>query len=863
MDQPTSFWHALSQSGLFRAVRTSIRLKLLLGLLAVALIPIAALSTAVYFSADRAVMAKTTDQLEAVRSLKASQLQQYFQTLAGQISTFAENPMTVDALHEFQASFLSVIDENQATRQEIQDLRRQLRSYYDVDFSEEYRRRNAGKSPNVNDLFNSLGDAGILLQSQYLKNNPNPLGKKHLLDRAADRSTYSDQHAKYHPVLRSYLEKFGLYDIFLVDAQSGDVVYSCFKELDFATSLKEEPYSQTNLGRAFAKAAELDSSDSVAFLDYESYLPSFDETASFLASPIFDGNKKIGVAIFQIPISRVSAILDEKTGLGETGETIAVGPGGLLRNNSRFAEQLLKSDKLGRKTTIIHPDIRIDGAATTGALAGQSGTQIEVDYRGATVLTSWQPVAIHRADDTQPGCTWALLSKIDLAEVRQPVNRMFLTMLAIAALATAVVLIAGYALARNLTRQTDAITDMLGQIGIGDFDARADVLSEDELGTVAMSLNAMCDNTLSLIQTREERDSIQLAVQKLKEEVAIIASGDLTQEAEVTDELTGGIAESINHMIFQLRTIISNLHETVTQVTNSAGEIQKTTDRLSMGSDQQSAQIADTSTAIKDMAASIQLVSEHTEQSANVANLARESAVQGTKAVQNTMQGMERIRDQVQENAKRIKRLGESSQEVGEIVQLIGDIADRTSILALNASIQAAMAGDAGKGFAVVAEEVERLAERSNRATQQIETLIKAIQRETAEAITAMEQCTKEVVSGTKLASEAGYTLSEIDSVSKSLAELIQSISQSTRQQARTAEMLTKSMHDISSVTQQTAAGTKHASESVGILAELADALQSSVSAFRLPHLKPRSALVFDERENLGPVGSLILKALK
>ena len=458
---------------------------------------------------------------------------------------------------------------------------------------------------------------------------------------------------------------------------------------------------------------------------------------------------------------------------------------------------------------------------------------------------------------------WELLSKIDLAEVRQPVTHLFLTMLAITVLATVVVLIAGYAMARNLTRQTDAISDMLGRIGIGDFDARAAVLSEDELGTVALSLNAMCDNTLSLIQTREERDGIQLAVQKLKKQVAIIASGDLTQEAEVTDDLTGGIAESINHMIFQLRTIISNLHETVTQVTNSAGEIQKTTDRLSMGSDQQSAQIADTSIAIEDMAVSIQQVSENTEQSANVANQARENAIRGTKAVQNTMQGMERIRDQVQENAKRIKRLGESSQEVGEIVQLIGDIADRTSILALNASIQAAMAGDAGKGFAVVAEEVERLAERANRATQQIATLITAIQRETAEAITAMEQCTKEVVSGTKLASEAGYTLGEIDSVSKSLAELIQSISQSTRQQARTAEMLAKSMNEISNVTQQTASGTKHAAESVETLSELAKALQSSVSAFRLPHIKPRSALVFDERENLGPVGSLILKALK
>jgi twitching motility protein PilJ len=265
------------------------------------------------------------------------------------------------------------------------------------------------------------------------------------------------------------------------------------------------------------------------------------------------------------------------------------------------------------------------------------------------------------------------------------------------------------------------------------------------------------------------------------------------------------------------------------------------------------------------MAESIHEVSEQTEQSADVAHKARDNAVHGTTAVRNTIQGMERIRDQVQENAKRIKRLGETSQEVGEIVQLIGDIADRTSILALNASIQAAMAGDAGKGFAVVAEEVERLAERANHATKQIESLIKAIQSETAEAIAAMEDCTKEVVSGSKLAAEAGDVLDQIDSVSKDLAALMQSMTQVTRRQAQGASDLSKSMGEISHVTQQTAIETKQAAESVGNLAALADALQQSVAAFRLPQMKPRSALVFDHAEAVSnsPMGSLILKALK
>lgn len=865
MDEPRSLEGRVASSGWFGAIATSIRGKLLLGLFVVAVIPLLAMGAAVYVSAEQAVMAKSVAQLEAVRSIKANQLQQYFQTLEAQIAAFAEDRMVVEAMRDFRVSFRTAMEESEITPDDLDNRRKQLRTYYANEFSEAYRQRHPDKSPDAGSLFDALDDESVYLQYEYLRSNPNPLGHKQQLDRAGDRSTYSDHHAKYHPVIRSFQEKFGLYDVLLADLETGDVVYSCFKELEFTTSLKDGPHAKSNLGRAFAKAAAADSADFVAFVDYEPYLPSHDQAAMFLAAPIFDDGKKVGVVAFQAPINRVSAILDERTGLGQTGETYAVGPDKLFRNDSRFVDELRTSGRIKSQTTIINPEIKLDTEAAQGALSGKSATKQSVDYRGREVLNAWQPITVHAGIDGDKAVAWGLISKIDLSEVREPIERMARTMLTIATLAILVVLIAGYALASNLTRQTDAITNMLGQIGIGNFEARAEVLSEDELGTVAMSLNAMCDNTLSLIQTRDERDQIQLAVQRLKEEVAIIASGDLTQEAEVTDDLTGGIAESINHMIDQLRTIIGNIHEAATQVTTSATEIRTTTDEVRHGAEQQSSQIVETSSSIEEMAVSIQQVSQHTEQSATVANKARENAVQGTQAVRNTIQGMERIRDQVQENAKRIKRLGETSQEVGEIVQLIGDIADRTSILALNASIQAAMAGDAGKGFAVVAEEVERLAERANQSTKQIESLIKAIQGETSEAIAAMEECTKEVVTGSKLATEAGQALDEIDSVSKVLAELMRSMAQATRQQAEGAEEVTKAMSEISLVTKRTTSETKHAAESVSNLAELADALQQSVAAFRLPRTKPRSALVFDTKEtvSMSPMGSLILKALK
>ena len=244
------------------------------------------------------------------------------------------------------------------------------------------------------------------------------------------------------------------------------------------------------------------------------------------------------------------------------------------------------------------------------------------------------------------------------------------------------------------------------------------------------------------------------------------------------------------------------------------------------------------------MAASIHYVSENASVSASVAEEARTNAEHGARAVTRTIEGMKAVRDQVQETAKRIKRLGESSQEIAEIVELIGDIADRTSILALNASIQAAMAGEAGRGFAVVADEVERLAERATEATKRAGTLVKTTQTETAEVMAAMEDTTREVINRSNIANEAGVALTEIQGVSNRLAELIQAISDAAQQQARGSEQVAKSMNEMSSVTRNTAANTKQTAASIGSLALLADNLNASVARFKLPADGPSAAQV-------------------
>ncbi len=390
-------------------------------------------------------------------------------------------------------------------------------------------------------------------------------------------------------------------------------------------------------------------------------------------------------------------------------------------------------------------------------------------------------------------------------------------------------------LSGTITRQIAAIGELFQKFGAGDAKARAAVYSNDELGATAKSINSVLDNTVALLQTRDERDRIQGNIMKLLDEISGLAEGDLTREAEVTADITGAMADAFNTVTAQLRRVITDVQDTTLQVSSASAEIQTTTEHLAGGSEQQSMQIVDTSAAVDEIALSIQQVSENAAQAALVSEQALANSRQGATAVARTVDGMNAIRQQVQESAKRIKRLGESSQEIGEIVQLIGDIADRTSILALNASIQAAMAGEAGRGFAVVAEEVERLAVRSADATKKIASLIRTVQSETNEAVRAMEDTTREVVAGSNVANDAGQALVQIENVSQRLTELIQSISLASKQQARGSDSVAKAMGDISETTQQTAAGTKQVAVSIANLTELADNLRESVSRFKLP----------------------------
>ncbi|WP_101758540.1 methyl-accepting chemotaxis protein [Oceanicoccus sp. KOV_DT_Chl] len=351
-----------------------------------------------------------------------------------------------------------------------------------------------------------------------------------------------------------------------------------------------------------------------------------------------------------------------------------------------------------------------------------------------------------------------------------------------------------------------------------------------------------------LRETGETNERNQNAILRLLDELADLADGDLTTTATVTEDFTGAIADSINFTIDQLRILVSQINDTAVKVSTAAQESQSTALHLAEASEHQAQEIAGASAAVNEMAVTIDQVSSNASESASVAERSVAIANTGAEVVQNTINGMDNIREQIQETSKRIKRLGESSQEIGDIVSLINDIADQTNILALNAAIQASMAGDAGRGFAVVADEVQRLAERSSAATKQIEALVKTIQSDTNEAVISMEQTTAEVVRGARLAQDAGTALEEIEKVSQELAELIQNISNAARQQASSAGHISNTMNVIQEITTQTSSGTTATARSIGNLADMANELRESVAGFKLPE---EESMVPVDEENL------------
>lgn len=415
----------------------NLRTKLLLQFLFVGITPLAIISFLAYFLASKSLEESAFEKLESVKELKKAAVERYFQEIKNNIVTFSESKMIVDASKNFKEKFHSYTEEIKEIN--IPEMKKNLLKYYSGPFSSEFRRQNNDKDPNIIDTIEQLDDVGIAIQHNYIQSNYHPLGSKHLLDYSEDGTSYSKIHKNIHPIVKSYLERFGFYDIFIVDIDTGHIIYSVFKELDFGTSLIDGPYKGTNFAKAFNSVKENSDKNFVKLVDYKIYKPSYNFPASFIATPIYEGDKKIAVAIFQMPIDRLNKIMNQKNGMGETGETFLVGSDHLLRSNT-----LLDKENRNVGNSFKNPNTaRIDDPNIEKAISGQSGKEIGQNYLDHEVLLSYAPIKLI-------GLTWAIYAEVGSKEAFEPVIKLRNWLLIIASITILLCLLTGTIIGKNI-----------------------------------------------------------------------------------------------------------------------------------------------------------------------------------------------------------------------------------------------------------------------------------------------------------------------------------------------------------------------------------------------------------------------------
>ena len=540
--------------------------RLLWSLLAVSMLPLAFMGYATYSSAAKAIEGQSLRKLQTVNTITAKAVDNYFSSMEEQLKITAENRMTLEALEAFATGFQKIESDDNLTESSIQDARKSLSTYYTGEFSNEYMRQTENEPPTTSFLEN-LSDSSAYLQYLYIRKNENPLGSKELLNAADDGSSYTAAHSLYHPIFRNFLKRLGIYDFFLVDAD-GVIVYSVFKELDFATSLKTGSFAGTNFARSFQESVSGGRRDTVAFADFEKYLPSYEAPASFIAAPIYNGRELKGAVIFQLPVDKITSIISETTGMGETGETYAVAGDGLFRSQSRFP------DDLGVESTIVNPKVRVDTVAVRSALDdGESGTADIKDYRGSDVFSSWQPITVHH--DSRGGdknVTWALISEIDKAEILQPVRNLFNYAITIFILSTIGVLLVSVSISRRFSREARRQASLVSGI-IDNTNALAG--SSEELTSVSQQMSATAEETTAqanLVSSAAEQVSgntklVSSSVENLVSNIDEIArsaqdaaavarqSVDMAQKTSSTMDELGQSSSEIGQVIKVITTI--------------------------------------------------------------------------------------------------------------------------------------------------------------------------------------------------------------------------------------------------------------------------------------------------------------------
>jgi methyl-accepting chemotaxis protein len=666
--------------------------------------------------------------LIAIRDITATEITNYIQTIEKQAVSLSDNLMVVNAMDELSGAFGDYA--NTLSNSDTSAQKDSISTYYQQAFGEKFAHLNPNETLNINTLLDPLDKESIALQYAFISNNSSPLGSKHLLDRPSTPSLYADYHEKYHPVFKRYIERFGFYDLFLVDHNTGDIVYSVFKELDYATSLIDGPYANSGIGQAFRKADAASDNDFTGLTDFAPYVPSYNAPASFIATPIFSNHTKIGVLILQMPVDNINTVMTHNqdwkhSGLGDSGESYLVASDFSMRSNGRRLledkpQYLALMEEIGlpketidalsiKNTTVGLQSIKTEG--TEAALAGESGYAMFNNHRGVPVLSAYKPITIG-------GLQWAIMSEIDEAEAFAPVDitKKSITHATLIILVIALVTgpFLGWLLASTVVRPIKKLTETIHCMadGEGDLTQRLDEKGNSELHELAHWLNVFIghlDGTFSTL---------------------IKSAMRLVPMSEDLAEGNGLIMDITDQQNRQIKT---------------------TEDRL--------LQVREATTKVNDATSNI---NKNSQEGTNTVH-------KGLSIINTTNQRMNALENIINETSVAIDQLKDDNEKIVSIIDLINNIADQTNLLALNAAIEAARAGESGRGFAVVADEVRALASRTSQATLEISTMIDTIKTGTYTVVEAMEK-------GKQFTHECSESVTEAKDVFEAIEQAIEHI---------------------------------------------------------------------------------------